>query len=208
MNRLNPDSPRIGWVVLALWLRHGLGRLGLVLVCALGCWPDVALALEPSRSITQYNTRTWRRVDRLPSNSITAIVQAADGHLWLGTPRGLVDFDGVEFKAVGLPGQDATHSRVITSLAPRSTGGLWVGTERGGWGSFDGMRFSSFPDTHLGGDSPTVRNPFPRNSTRSAFTRTRGAASGSVRPWADSTTGKMAASRWSAVRRPSSGKTR
>ena len=158
MNEFNPDSQPTGWVGLRRWPRHWLGRLGLALVFGLGCcWPGMTVALEPSRSLAQYNTRTWRRVDRLPSNSITAIVQSTDGHLWLGTPRGLVDFDGVEFKAVGLPGQDPARSRVITSLAPRRAGGLWVGTERGGYGSFDGTRFATLPGTHLGGDSPTIR---------------------------------------------------
>jgi PAS domain S-box-containing protein len=157
MNKSGLDSPRSGqakpWSSPDHWLR----RLCLVLVCALGCWPCETAALEPSRSLTQYNTRTWRRANRLPSDSVTAIVQSADGHLWLGTPRGLVDFDGVEFKAMGLPGQDDVHSRVITSLAQRRAGGLWVGTEHGGYGVFDGTRFSSLPNSHIGGDSPTIR---------------------------------------------------
>ncbi len=156
MNSVNSDSQRTGWAVPWSFSGHWISWLGLVLVCGLGCWPGVTVALEPSRSLAQYNTRTWRRVDRLPSNSITAIVQSADGHLWLGTPRGLVDFDGVEFKAMGLPGQDATHSRVITSLAPRRAGGLWVGTERGGYGLFDGTNFAPLAGAHLGGDSPTI----------------------------------------------------
>ena len=84
-------------------------------------------------------------------------MQAADGHLWLGTPRGLVDFDGVEFKAIGLPGQDDSRSRVITSLAPRSAGGLWVGTERGGYGAFDGTRFSLCPTRTSAATPSTVR---------------------------------------------------
>ncbi len=93
----------------------------------------------------------------LPSNLISTIVQADDGHLWLGTPRGLIDFDGSEFKEVGLPGQDDNHSRIVTSLAVRREGGMWVGTERGGYGSFDGSRFTPLPGAYLGGDSPTVR---------------------------------------------------
>jgi len=153
MNKINPDSQRTRWAV----LRHWLAGLGLGCALVWGCWPGTAGALEPSRSLAQYNTRTWRRVDRLPSSFISAIVQSADGHLWLGTPRGLVDFDGVEFKAVGLPGQDESRSRVITSLAPRRAGGLWVGTERGGCGLFDGTKFTPLADTHLGGDTPTIR---------------------------------------------------
>ena len=156
MNRFNSDSQRTGWVGLRHLSRPWLNRLGLALLLGWAGWPAAGVALEPSRSLAQYNTRTWRRVDRLPSNSITAIVQSADGHLWLGTPRGLVDFDGVEFKAVGLPGQDTTRSRVVTSLAPRRAGGLWVGTERGGYGLFDGTNFAPMPGTHLGGDSPTI----------------------------------------------------
>ena len=128
-----------------------------MLLLGLGLWPAPGFALDPSRSLAQYNSRTWRRVNQLPSNLITAIVQSNDGHLWLGTPRGLVDFDGVEFKVLGLPGQDESRSRIITSLAPRRAGGLWVGTERGGYGMFDGTRFSPLPNSHLGGISPTTR---------------------------------------------------
>ncbi len=156
MNNFNSDAQHRRWVGLRHLSRPWLSRLGLAVLLGLAGWRAESLALEPSRSLAQYNTRTWRRVDRLPSNSITAIVQAADGHLWLGTPRGLVDFDGVEFKAVGLPGQDASRSRVITSLALRHAGGLWVGTERGGYGMFDGVNFTTLPGTHLGGDSPTI----------------------------------------------------
>ena len=131
--------------------------LGLLLLLMCAGWPPEAVALDPSRSLAQYNTRTWRRVNQLPSNTVSAIVQAADGHLWLGTPRGLVDFDGVEFKEIGLPGQDESRSRIITTLAPRQAGGLWIGTERGGYGVFDGTRFSPLPGAHLGGNLPTVR---------------------------------------------------
>ncbi len=138
---------------------HGgwLLRLGAALFLAAALGPGPAAALDPTRSLTQYNTRTWRRVNQLPSNAITAIAQSADGHIWLGTPRGLVDFDGIEFRALGLPGQDEARSRIVTSLARRSGGGLWVGTERGGYGLFDGRRFANLPDAFIGGNSPTVR---------------------------------------------------
>src|SRR5947207_6645714 len=105
MNKFSSHSQRTGCAVLWLLSARWLGRLGLALVCGLGCWPHDAIALDPNRSLAQYNLRTWRRVNQLPSNMVNAIVQSNDGHLWLGTPRGLVDFDGVEFKEAGLPGQ-------------------------------------------------------------------------------------------------------
>ncbi len=129
----------------------------LIALLVLGIGVSPATALDPSRSIYQYNVRTWRRVNLLPANAVTAIHQNSDGHLWLGTPRGLVDFDGVEFKALGLPGQHASLPRIVTCLAPRRAGGFWVGTDRGGYGVFDGILFT--PKTTSGSDteSPTVR---------------------------------------------------
>jgi len=42
-----------------------------------------ALALDPDRSIYQYNCRTWRQANGLPANAVTAIAQTKDGRLWL-----------------------------------------------------------------------------------------------------------------------------
>ncbi len=139
-------------------LSHRVGSvLGLAVLLGLALWPERVDALDPARTLAQYNARTWRRMDRLPSEAITAIVQSGDGHLWLGTRRGLVDFDGVEFRSLGLPGQSEGFSRVVSSLTLRRDGGLWVGTERGGYGLFDGTRFGRLPHTNLGGEYPTTR---------------------------------------------------
>ena len=56
------------------------------------------LALDPARTLYQYNCQTWRRENGLPANAVMAIEQAADGRLWLGTSLGLVFFDGVDFR--------------------------------------------------------------------------------------------------------------
>ena len=36
----------------------------------------------------------------LPDNIINAVTQTKDGYIWLGTPVGLVRFDGVAFKVL------------------------------------------------------------------------------------------------------------
>src|SRR5687767_5199260 len=45
----------------------------------------------------QYRIDHWTTEDRLPQNTVNAIVQTRDGYLWLGTWNGLARFDGVRF---------------------------------------------------------------------------------------------------------------
>ena len=46
-------------------------------------------ALDPARSPDQYVRESWSRHEGLPQSSVTAILQDADGYLWLGTFGGL-----------------------------------------------------------------------------------------------------------------------
>src|SRR5688500_7585516 len=61
-----------------------------------------AFALDPTKDLWQYNTRTWTRQTGLPVNGINAIAQTGDGYLWFGTSVGLVRFDGMEFTLLDL----------------------------------------------------------------------------------------------------------
>ena len=58
---------------------------------------EAARGLDPRKAITQYAHQVWKTDQGLPQNSIQAILQTKDGYIWLGTERGLVRFDGVEF---------------------------------------------------------------------------------------------------------------
>src|SRR5208282_2619972 len=117
-----------------------------------------ASALDPDRSIYQYNTRTWHRANGLPANAVTAIAQSKDGRLWLGTSQGLVYFDGVGFRVFSLTGGGDIESKVINGLARRSGGGLWFGLERGSFGYFDGEQFHSLQQEDTGGPFATVHS--------------------------------------------------
>jgi ligand-binding sensor domain-containing protein len=87
----------------------------MALLCLLG--PVRSFALDPAKSVYQYNCQSWTRREDLPANSINAITQTKDGYLWLGTAKGLVRFDGFEFKVIGLPDNVQFQSQVISSLS-------------------------------------------------------------------------------------------
>jgi ligand-binding sensor domain-containing protein len=46
--------------------------------------------------------KSWRTIDGLPQNSVTALAQTPDGYLWVGTQGGLARFDGVRLVTYGL----------------------------------------------------------------------------------------------------------
>ena len=63
----------------------------------------VMLALLPARGAAgaeRFLVRSWQSEDGLPSNIIRAVVQAADGYLWVATAEGVVRVDGVRFTPI------------------------------------------------------------------------------------------------------------
>jgi PAS domain S-box-containing protein len=93
------------------------------------------LALDPERTVFQFNCRTWTHQNGLPADGVNAIAQTPDGYLWLGTTEGLVSFDGIEFKPHVL---NYLQSQIVTSLSASRDGGLWVGMERGAFAYCNG----------------------------------------------------------------------
>ena len=112
-----------------------------------------AWALDPERSVYQYNCQTWRRSNGLPANAVTAIAQTNDRRLWLGTFQGLVSFDGVAFRT--LDNLDA--NKAITSLASRQDLGLWIGLDRGGLQGWDRHAVTPMRGSQWDGPFSTVR---------------------------------------------------
>lgn len=59
------------------------------------------------------------------------ITQTTDGYLWIGTPNGLMRFDGMRFVPWNPPeGQALPRSDILALLGARD-GSLWIGTGRG-----------------------------------------------------------------------------
>src|SRR4030095_2493768 len=67
---------------------------GLLLAWALLLSHCSALALSPSRDVSQYAHTAWRVRDGFSLGAVFAMAQAPDGYLWLGSEFGLFRFDG------------------------------------------------------------------------------------------------------------------
>src|SRR5215472_5631370 len=106
-------------------------RATLVLVLSASLGGRVALALDPHKAISQYIHDVWETQDGLPQNSIRAITQTPDGYLWLGTPAGLVRFDGVRFVVFDKGNTVEIRDNSITCLLLGHDESLWIGSQTG-----------------------------------------------------------------------------
>ncbi len=96
----------------------------------------------PVRAPGDLAVTAWR--DELPQESVNAILQARDGHLWLGTYEGLVRFDGIRFSVFDSRNVPIMKRPAILSLAEDADGGLFIGTQRGGLLRMKDGRFESW----------------------------------------------------------------
>jgi len=99
-----------------------LSRLACYLLCV-AVWLRLAgiLGAEP----LTWNARNWHTEHGLPDPCVTAIAQTRDGYLWLGTPKGLVRFDGMKFRVFEVAGGQ------ISALLVDRRGLLWLATRAG-----------------------------------------------------------------------------
>jgi signal transduction histidine kinase/ligand-binding sensor domain-containing protein len=98
----------------------------------------VPSSVEPADTLRAYLTQVWQTEDGLPQNAIQAIAQTRDGYLWIGTPAGLVRFDGVRFTVFN---QGQLQNNNIHALLEDRNGRLWIGTYGGGLYQYLGDSF-------------------------------------------------------------------
>src|SRR5690242_9115890 len=85
-----------------------------------------AFALQPDRALTQYVQRIWQTQQGLPDATITEIVQAKNGYLWLATEAGLVRFDGDRFTPAEQLIRGAPAGLFLRAAAVDAVGTIWV----------------------------------------------------------------------------------
>ena len=107
--------------------------------------PIAARALDPTKSLFQFNCKNWTRLSGLPADRISAIAQDKEGYVWLGSQNGLIRFDGQAFSVVpvDLPSARGTN---VSTLKLAENGVLWFSIWQGGFGGFDGEKFIPLDD--------------------------------------------------------------
>jgi len=103
----------------------GLLVAGLALVCCL----ETARALDPHRGPSDYTRDRWAAEQGFPGATVYAITQTPDGYLWLGTERGLVRYDGVNFRLYGHEDSPLFPTGPIQGLMTDADGNLWIRTQ-------------------------------------------------------------------------------
>lgn len=72
--------------------------------------------------------------DAIPDNVITTMVEDASGFIWLGTPSGLLRYDGYRFRLFSYSPYQANSlaGNFVRTLHADPKGRIWVGSEPGG----------------------------------------------------------------------------
>jgi ligand-binding sensor domain-containing protein/signal transduction histidine kinase len=76
--------------------------------------------------VSQYHHDLWGAERGLPGESVTAIAQTSDGYLWVGTNKGLVRFDGLNFHQFERAHPDPMLIGAVRTLVADASGNLWI----------------------------------------------------------------------------------
>src|SRR5882762_7961729 len=115
-------------------------------------------ALDPNRLPSQYVREQWTTETRFPGGAVNGIAQTADGYLWIGTDRGLIRFDGFNFRPVSFTSIATASNVPILQLLTDAGGKLWV-RPQGGYlvrqkdGNFESVRYGPDAITALSKDN-------------------------------------------------------
>jgi ligand-binding sensor domain-containing protein/signal transduction histidine kinase len=105
-----------------------LRQLVISVMAGLACsfWAPSAWPLDPGRTLSQYMSDQWRSDRGFPAGSVTAITQTRDGYLWIGTNKGLIRFDGSDFREFPQATPTTFSIGAVQELVVDGEGGLWI----------------------------------------------------------------------------------
>ena len=99
-----------------------------------------ACPLQGASTAAGLLVRSWQSEDGLPSNTVRAVAQAADGFIWVATAEGVVRFDGIRFSGFRGEPDALLAQRPPRALFALPGGDVWIASTRGGLLRWDGHR--------------------------------------------------------------------
>ena len=109
------------------WLSRFLGIIALAIV-----FGGTSRAIDPNRTMSQYVRGAWGIDSGFPRGSVYSIAQTNDGYLWIGTERGLVRFDGLNFYLIQSAAPELPSLSHVLGLLSDTDGSLWLRLRRPG----------------------------------------------------------------------------
>jgi ligand-binding sensor domain-containing protein len=139
----------ICWLKQTRWTVIGIVLAGLV---------TDARALDPNHLPSQYVREQWTTESRFPGGAVNGIAQTADGYLWIGTDRGLIRFDGLDFRPVSFTSITTALNITILQLLTDARGTLWIRPEGADLvsqkdGEFESVRYGLYAITAMSKDN-------------------------------------------------------
>lgn len=96
---------------------------------------DVSLPRAPGEACRFETIARWPAVVR-------SLSQGSDGRVWIGTPNGLIEFDGERVRVYS--DRHGLSDETINTVAEDSAGNVWIGTDAGGVAKLTRNGFVSF----------------------------------------------------------------
>ena len=101
-------------------------RFWLLASLVLLCLGHTAAAIDPRRELSQYIRDQWGSSKGFPGGQVFAITQTPDGYLWIGAEKGLVRFDGSNFRLFDNANVPLLPAGPVRGLVTDSEGALWI----------------------------------------------------------------------------------
>lgn len=93
-------------------------------------WSSAVFGLDPTLPTNQYVVDHWNWTHGIPEETITGMVQAPDGHLWIAHADGLIRFNGTAATPSPWP-ESRAMDRSLRAITTDSNGVVWAMTVTG-----------------------------------------------------------------------------
>ncbi len=100
----------------------------------------------PGKSLRELTITRWSVDDGLPADTLTNVLETADGYLWIASYQGLFRFDGIQFTVFDKRNLPGLESNGFHELVESPDGTLWIGTQGSGLMRFRDGEFVPLPE--------------------------------------------------------------